>query len=814
MCIKNYREFMRKESHTLFVLTLALTGNVAIASEANNYTIVDTNQSACYSASTGQSTSCTGNGYDADYTGHQPSYTVSKNGRAVTDNVTGLVWQQSTDMNNDGLLNYDDKLFQEEAVSYCENLSLIGRDDWRLPNIKEAYSLILFNGKDASNYKGTDTSTLTPFIDSAFDWAFGDLDSGRDRIIDGQYASTTIYTSTTMKGNETVFGVNYVDGRIKGYPMDTKEYYVRCVAGNEEYGINDFVNNKDQTVSDNATRLMWQKNDTESLNWEDAVSQCEFANTASYQDWRLPNAKELHSIVDYSVSPDANNQASINDIFNSTSFKNEEGETDWGYYWSSTTHVSNTDDGSNAVYIAFGRALGYMSGSILDVHGAGSQRSNDKLVVSTEPGGNFVEAINNNSEFYYKGPQGDILRDNNKVRCVRDIDPKDISTDEVRNEIGTGEYTLFAPLSSTNTLLIDHSGETVHTWKNDHRPALSVYLLENGELLRPGGMSDIKDVFYDEFKGNAGLIEILDWDSNVVWSTTLSTDTYLSHHDVEQLPNGNILAIVWEAKTAEEALALGRTKVSGETLWADAVYEICRASATKKCTDGEIVWRWSTWDHVAQNVDKTIRSTYVKSLSKNSDKVDINYFTGAGAADWTHANAVDYNAETDQILLSVRDFNEYWILDHSDASQGIVSRVGNPAAYGGSGEQTLFVQHDAHWIEEGLSGAGNILVFNNGGDRPDGDYSSVDEFCYQGNNCEVGEIVSSYSEGPSGDFYADHISGAQRLENGNTLVCSGIEGHLFEYNSNNEIIWEYDYNSQIFRATRYNGDYSGLFELD
>jgi len=314
--------------------------------------------------------------------------------------------------------------------------------------------------------------------------------------------------------------------------------------------------------------------------------------------------------------------------------------------------------------------------------------------------------------------------------------------------------------------------------------------------------------------GAAGLIEILDWDSNVVWSTTVAADNYFSHHDVEQLPNGNILTIVWESKTASEALALGRTTVSADTLWAGAIYEICRSSASNPCNDGEVVWRWSVWDHIVQDVNNNIGSTYVSEISDHTDKVNLNHTMGAGAPDWTHINSVDYNVENDQILISVRSFNEYWILDHSDASQGILSRVGNSAAYNGTVEQQLFVQHDAQWVEQGLPGAGNILVFNNGANRPDGNYSSIDEFCYQGNNCQEGELLSSYSEGVNGDFYADHISGVQRLDNGNTLVCEGTEGRVFEYNNSHEIVWEYNYGSELFRATRYSGDYSGLKNLN
>ena len=403
----------------------SITITSTVTSDNVSYAIVDTGQERCYHVNTGEETSCSAIGEDADHHGNQVSYTLSSDALTITDNVTELIWQQSSDLTGDGELNYADKLSQSEAVSYCDALNFAERDDWRLPTIKEAYSLILFSGKDPSSYQGSDTSILTPFIDSKFDWAFGDISTSEginagDRLIDAQYASSTIYVSTTMNGDEAMFGVNYVDGRIKSYPTQLKKYYVRCVTGNTLYGINDFNDNQDQTITDTASQLMWQKDDSESINWLDAVEQCQNATTASYSDWRLPNAKELQSIVDYSRSPDTTSSATINPLFNSTPITNEENIIDWGYYWASTTHVDHNENGSNATYISFGRALGYMNSNILDVHGAGAQRSNDKVDVSTEPGASSYNGTN--SIYYYKGPQGDILRTNNKFRCVRDVD--------------------------------------------------------------------------------------------------------------------------------------------------------------------------------------------------------------------------------------------------------------------------------------------------------------------------------------------------------------------------------------------------------
>ncbi|MCW8830920.1 MAG: DUF1566 domain-containing protein [Gammaproteobacteria bacterium] len=405
------------------------TTSIDTTTATGKFDIVDTNQGDCYNSSTGVVVACSGNGHDADYSGNQPSYTDNNNG-TVTDNVTGLIWLQSTDTDNILGVNAGDKLSQTEAINYCATKTSGGLT-WRLPSIKELYSLILFSGRDASAYVGLDTSILTPFIDSTFDYAFGDLSVG-ERIIDSQYATTTDYVWSTMNGDAAMFGVNFVDGRIKGYPKNfgptQKTFYVRCVTGNANYGVNAFVDNGDMTITDAATGLMWEQSDMQSTNWEDAISICENATTATYTDWRLPNVKELQSIVDYTRSPDTTASAAIDAKFLATSFINEEGVTDWGYYWASTTHMDNDGDGTNAAYLSFGRALGYFDTDpdpftvyyvMYDVHGAGAQRSNDKLSVSTEAG--VASANIGNGIFYYYGPQGDILRLDNMVRCVRNF---------------------------------------------------------------------------------------------------------------------------------------------------------------------------------------------------------------------------------------------------------------------------------------------------------------------------------------------------------------------------------------------------------
>ncbi len=398
--------------------------NTSSNSPTNTYPIVDTNQSRCFDAANGSEIICTGNKYDADYVGLQPNYSVES--AIITDNITELMWTKSSDIDNDGVTtDVDDKLSQVDAINYCNDLTLDNYDDWRLPDIKTLYSLILFSGKDASTYLGSNTSGLVTFLDTNFSPAFGDQSAG-ERIIDGQYATITNYVSTTMNNDATMFGVNFIDGRIKGYPLYNKQsgaaskFYVLCVRGNETYGINQFVDNSDGTVSDQATQLIWQQNDTQSANFEDAITICENATTASQNDWRLPNAKELHSILDYSRSPDTTNSAAINPVFYATAFTNEEGETDWGYYWSSTTHKKDSGDGSLAAYLSFGRALGRMQNTILDAHGAGAQRSNEKQSEQSRAANSATDT--SGETYYYKGPQGDIVRIDNWVRCVRDMD--------------------------------------------------------------------------------------------------------------------------------------------------------------------------------------------------------------------------------------------------------------------------------------------------------------------------------------------------------------------------------------------------------
>lgn len=414
-----------------------------------SYPVVDTGQGNCYDDSNISTCPTEGEafyGQDAQFSGNTPSYTDNGNG-TITDNVTGLVWQQSADTDGDGDIDIADEKSYNDAVAYCENLSYAGTDDWQLPTIKQLYSLIDFSGKDPSGYEGTDTSGLVPFIDTDyFDFAYGDTNAG-ERIIDAQYASSTLYVGDSNM--PLLFGVNFADGRIKGYGISMmgqdKTFSVACMRENSSYGVNDFADNGDGTISDNATGLMWVQDDSGSdvpdgLNWEEALAYVEAKNEANYlgySDWRLPDVKELQSILDYGRSPDTTNSAAIDPLFNATPITNEGGQMDYDFYWSSTTHANWTSTpGRAGAYVSFGRGLGYMNNNWIDIHGAGTQRSDPKSGDPADwPTGN--------------GPQGDAIRIYNTVRLVR-------SGDVTETPAGN-------PTTSSTVTILDSVNNTTNT---------------------------------------------------------------------------------------------------------------------------------------------------------------------------------------------------------------------------------------------------------------------------------------------------------------------------------------------------------------
>jgi hypothetical protein len=293
-----------------------------------------------------------------------------------------------------------------------------------------------FNGTDPSGYSGTDTSVLTPFIDTAyFMFGYGQLPD--ERIIDSQYASSDLFVVNPAEtGSAKLFGLNLADGRIKGYDLrmpdgrTEKTFFVQLVRGPASFGINRFSDNGDGTVTDAGTGLMWAQGDCGSpMTWQEALAWVQSRNSANHlghTDWRMPDAKELHSLVNYANAPDHNGLPAIDTAFFAcTAITNENGDADFPYYWTSTTHAGyfngTTTSGGFAVYIPFGRALGWPGGGWVDVHGAGCQRSDPK--VGPPYGFATTHVVSKNGVTYTgysHGPQGDAVRGLNFVRLVRD----------------------------------------------------------------------------------------------------------------------------------------------------------------------------------------------------------------------------------------------------------------------------------------------------------------------------------------------------------------------------------------------------------
>ena len=291
-------------------------------------------------------------GEDAQFQVHPASYTLSADGLTVRDNVTDLNWQRSPDTDGNGVLDRSDKLTLDKAQALPAKLNAAkfgGFEDWRLPTIKELYSLFDGRGTDPSGpTMDADTSRLTPYLDpKVFKFAYGDTRTG-ERVIDSQYASSTKYVGKGARGFDKLFGVNFADGRIKGYDLfmpggrTGKTFFAICVRGNPAYGKNDFHDHGDGTITDRATGLDWSKNDSgQGMNWQNALAWVQQKNAEKFlghDDWRLPSVKELQSIVDYTRSPDTSHSPAIDPVFTCTTITNEAHQADYPFYWSATTH--------------------------------------------------------------------------------------------------------------------------------------------------------------------------------------------------------------------------------------------------------------------------------------------------------------------------------------------------------------------------------------------------------------------------------------------------------------------------------------------
>ena len=329
-------------------------------------------------------------------------------------------------------------------------------------------------------------------------------------------------------------------------------------------------------------------------------------------------------------------------------------------------------------------------------------------------------------------------------------------------------YTLFAPLSGTDVYLIDMRGSVVHRWQVPFRPASYGYLLEDGHLLF-GGQTGKAPV---NFGGSGGVVMEADWDGSILWEYREDT----LHHDFCRMDNGNTMLLGWEPTPTEPATRIKGGKLGTEPemgIWSDYFREVT--------SDGKVAWEWHAYEHLDTETD------LLCPLHTREE--------------WTHANACEVLPDGN-LLTSFRLLDTVAIIDKSSGE--FIWKWG---------KEELGHQHDPNPLENG-----NILIFDNG-------WHSIKATQPRSRIIEVNpktdQIEWQYETRPPWEFFSSFISGAQRLPNGNTLICEGMTGRLFEITTEGETVWEYinpffgdddrlGRTNHVFRAYRYGPDFPGF----
>jgi len=428
-----------------------------------------------------------------------------------------------------------------------------------------------------------------------------------------------------------------------------------------------------------------------------------------------------------------------------------------------------------------------------------------------------------------------------------------IGTIVYNTEATDGGFNLIYPHNQPDAFLLDMCGNVVHKWENPDslRPANVIYILENSDVMityRPASFE--ADAIWAG--GGGATIERRTWDNEPIWSFTRNDAEYRLHHDIQPMANGNVLVTAWEQRDSLECIESGRDpeSLTSAGMWSEVVWVIAPTS------DGnaEVIWEWAVWDHLIQDFDST-KSNY-GVIADNIDKIDINFGSGLNqAADWLHINAIDFDEYSQHIMLSVPTFNEIWLVDYNNTTPGELKwRWGNPMAYdrGDSSDTKLGFQHHTHWLDMSLStnnpDYGKIGLFNNRVQGDSSEYSTINTLLLIYDEYENEYIVDNSTgtylptdfdwtfESPNpSTIYSNIVSSFQRLENGNSLICSGKSGDSREYTQDGELVWHYKtpllnqlgtanpqsqgtvlspFQNLTFRASRYPADYPAFEGID
>ena len=411
-------------------------------------------------------------------------------------------------------------------------------------------------------------------------------------------------------------------------------------------------------------------------------------------------------------------------------------------------------------------------------------------------------------------------------------------------------FNLIYPHNQPSVFLLNSCGEIVHRWDDEpnFRPGNTAYITEDGYLYKTKRNAAVAaDPIWAG--GGGAILEIRDWDNNLMWQFEMNDSLNRLHHDFAITETGNIIALAWELKNVDECIAAGRdtSTLAQNEMWPDWVFEIDPFNDT-------IVWEWHAWDHLVQDFDETKANFGV--IANEPGKIDVNYGREDGHPDWMHANALDYNPELQQVMISVPYFDELWIIDKTTTTSeaagsfggfsgkggDLMFRWGNPITYqnGTADDQTLFFQHDTHWIDDHVSLGhphyGKIAVFNN---RVGTNYSTVNiinpiwdmyEWEYETNpngTFEPQDFDVTRTHPDTTALYSTGLSSVQVLPNNNMLITSGRFGYSFELTPDNYVVWEYKTpirmgaqatqgdsltvnNNLTFRMDRYPLDYAAL----
>jgi len=378
-----------------------------------------------------------------------------------------------------------------------------------------------------------------------------------------------------------------------------------------------------------------------------------------------------------------------------------------------------------------------------------------------------------------------------------------------------GDYTLYSVQNSTKAYLIDTNGVTYHSWtfSSSAKTGYSCYLLPGGSILRT--VAHMGNYFNGG--GACGQVQMSDWDGNVTWNYIYSTSTYCSHHDICPMPDGDVLIIAWELKSAAEVTQAGSQY--SHIMWPDKIVEVQPDGSS----GGLIVWEWHAWDHLIQQYDPSKDNYGI--VADHPELLNINYNNSPQTTDWLHLNGVDYNPHLDQIVFSSHYMNEIYVVDHSTTTEeaaghsggnsgrggDILYRWGNPAAYGAPGANVFHVVHNGHWVPEGCPRANDIVVFNNNGIS--NNQSSVDiiDPPFDGYNYSwtpgTAYEPDTYCWRHACNGHSNSMSSSQQLPNGNMLICIAQAGFIYEIDSNQNMIWSKSVSGTTVNALRYSACY-------